>query len=84
MAPISRAFVRSIKQFVDAEDVPLISFKKGERKDDIAKRHLARPEGTEGVLFVGRASRSRLSTTGSSRVRIRFASRPSPTSCRPR
>ena len=55
MAPISRAFVRSIEQFVDEEEVPLISFKKGERKDDIAKRHLARFGGTEGVLFVGKA-----------------------------
>jgi hypothetical protein len=55
MAPISRAFVRAIEAFVDAEDVPLVKFRRGERKDDVAKRYLAGFEGDEGVLFVGKA-----------------------------
>jgi hypothetical protein len=55
IAPISAAFVAAIHTFVKREGVPLIDFKRGERKDDIAKEHLARFSGREGVLFVGRA-----------------------------
>src|SRR3990172_4426090 len=55
MAPISAAFVAAIKAFVEREGVPLIDFKRGERKDDVAKEHLARFSGAEGILFVGRA-----------------------------
>ncbi len=55
MAPISAAFVTALKAFAERESVPLIDFKRGERKDDIAKEHLARFTGSEGVLFVGRA-----------------------------
>ena len=55
MAPISAAFVAAVKAFVEREGVPLIDFKRGQRKDDIAKEHLARFTGSEGILFVGRA-----------------------------
>lgn len=55
MAPMTRDFVASIRRFVDSEGVPLIDFVKGQRKDDVAKAHLAAFEGDEGVLFVGRA-----------------------------
>lgn len=61
MAPISAAFVRAIEQFVATTQVPLITFRKGERKDDIARKHLADFEGPEGVLFVGKAQ-EKLST----------------------
>jgi hypothetical protein len=58
MAPISRAFVAAIERFVVEQDVPLITFEKRQRKDDVAQEHLARferAEGEEGVLFVGKA-----------------------------
>ncbi|MGH2444640.1 MAG: hypothetical protein ACRDGD_01150 [Candidatus Limnocylindria bacterium] len=55
MAPISAAFVAAIKAFAASESVPLVDFKRGQRKDDIAKAHLARFSGDEGILFVGRA-----------------------------
>jgi hypothetical protein len=58
MAPISRAFVAAIERFVREQDVPLITFNKGQRKDDVAQEHLARFAAsgkTEGVLFVGKA-----------------------------
>jgi hypothetical protein len=55
MAPISARFVAAIKAFAEEQGVPLIEFKRGERKDDIAKEHLARFSGHEGVLFIGRA-----------------------------
>ncbi len=55
MAPISRAFVGAVEAFVDEEDVALITFRRGERKDDVARRFLAGFEEDEGVLFVGKA-----------------------------
>jgi hypothetical protein len=32
-----------------------VTFKKGQRKDDVAKKYLAAFDGEEGVLFVGKA-----------------------------
>ena len=58
MAPISLAFVAAIERFVREQGVPLLMFSKGQRKDDLAKEHLARfvaAGRTEGVLFVGKA-----------------------------
>lgn len=55
MDPISRAFVAAIEGFVKQQRVPLLSFAKGQRKDDIAAEYRAAFTGTEGVLFVGRA-----------------------------
>ena len=55
MAPISRAFIAAIEAFVAAQRVPLITFEKGQRKDDVMAAHLARFTGSEGVLFVGKA-----------------------------
>jgi hypothetical protein len=55
MDPMTKDFVRSIHRFIDDHDVDLVPFRKGERKDDIARGYLAGHDGTEGVLFVGRA-----------------------------
>lgn len=55
VAPMAERFVKSVRSFAEAEGVDLISFEKGQRKDDVAKEYLARHDGREGVLFVGRA-----------------------------
>jgi hypothetical protein len=55
LEPISRAFVAGIHRFARDQGVPLVDFAKGQRKDDLARGFLAGFEGTEGVLFVGRA-----------------------------
>jgi hypothetical protein len=55
MTPITNEFVASIHRFIDAHGLDLIHFKKGERKDDIAHQYLAGHDGSEGILFVGRA-----------------------------
>lgn len=55
IAPMSRAFVAAIERFVEAEGVDLVSFAKGERKDDRAQQYRARFRGQEGILFVGKA-----------------------------
>lgn len=55
MLPISETFIASIGAFVKSQNLPLIAFAKGQRKDDVLKEHLTRFQGTEGVLFVGKA-----------------------------
>ena len=55
MAPITTAFIRSITEFVEDHGVPLISFQKGQRKDDIARDRFSRFPHDEGVVFVGKA-----------------------------
>ena len=55
VAPMSQRFVDAIERFVETEGVDLITFEKGQRKDDVAQEYLATFEGDEGVLFVGKA-----------------------------
>jgi hypothetical protein len=55
MDPISKAFVAGIEAFVKQNDIPLLAFAKGQRKDDIATQYRTAFTGKEGVLFVGRA-----------------------------
>jgi hypothetical protein len=55
IAPMSKEFVTAIERFVKAEGVDLVSFTKGQRKDDVAQEYLARFQGEEGILFVGKA-----------------------------
>src|SRR5262249_35806436 len=55
MDPISKAFVAGIQTFVAENGIPLLSFVKGQRKDDLAAKYRAAFTGKEGVLFVGRA-----------------------------
>lgn len=55
VAPMSAAFNDRIRAFARREGVPLVDFKRGQRKDDVAKERVARFGGDEGVLFVGRA-----------------------------
>lgn len=55
MDPISKAFVSAIHRFVADQGVDLVDFRPGQRKDEVAHEYLADFEGTEGVLFVGRA-----------------------------
>jgi hypothetical protein len=55
MAPISQVFIAAIEAFVAKHRVPLITFERGQRKDDMMVAHLARITGNEGVRFVGKA-----------------------------
>jgi hypothetical protein len=55
MDPISKDFVAGIHRFIKAEGVDLVHFAPGERKDDVAQSYLAHHDGSECVLFVGRA-----------------------------
>jgi hypothetical protein len=55
MAPMTKAFVTSIHDFVDRHGLDLVHFAKDQRKDDITQSYLADHDATEGVLYVGRA-----------------------------
>ena len=55
VAPMSQRFVDALERFAETQGVDLVTFKKGERKDAVAKQYLAKFEGDEGVLFVGKA-----------------------------
>src|ERR1041384_2103462 len=46
-------FIVAIRDFLKAQDLPLVRFRKGERKDDVLKKHLETFTQTEGVVFVG-------------------------------
>jgi hypothetical protein len=55
MEPITRAFVANVHHFVDTHSLDLVHFAKGQRKDDLTQQYLAHHDGSEKVLFVGRA-----------------------------
>ena len=53
--PITRRFVESIERYVRDNNIPMITFEKGQRKDDIANQRRAAFTQDEGVVFVGKA-----------------------------
>src|SRR4051794_13886108 len=55
LAPITDAFVGAIEAFTQEHAVDLLTFTKGQRKDDVAAQYLADFSKPEGVLFVGKA-----------------------------
>jgi hypothetical protein len=55
VAPMSERFVNAIERFVATEGLDLVTFKRGQRKDDVAREYLASFTREEGVLFVGKA-----------------------------
>jgi hypothetical protein len=55
MGQMSRRFVNGIADFAKSHRLKVVSFEKGQRKEEVAKAHLARFSGDEGVFLVGRA-----------------------------
>jgi hypothetical protein len=55
MQPISDAFIADVERFVKRRHVPLITFRKGERKEDIVLPYRIAAKGRERVLVVGKA-----------------------------
>jgi hypothetical protein len=53
--PMTRTFVQAIEQFVKDQQIPLVTFEKGQRKDDVAAEFRAKYPHREGVVFVGKA-----------------------------
>src|SRR6266540_4271790 len=55
VAPVRERFVTAMERFAETEGVDLVTFEKGQRKDDVAQAYLATFQGDEGVLFIGKA-----------------------------
>ena len=55
MKPMSRGFVAKLESFAAQHEIPLVQFRKGQRKDDVMKEHLRKFGKDEGVVFVGKA-----------------------------
>jgi hypothetical protein len=55
MEPISKAFIRDMETFAAQHDIPLFTFGRKQRKDAIAAEYRARFQGSEGILFIGKA-----------------------------
>jgi hypothetical protein len=53
--PMSRAFVQAIERFVEQQGIPMVSFQKGQRKDQLAAEMRAKFPQSDGVVFVGKA-----------------------------
>jgi hypothetical protein len=65
LGQMTERFVDAVRAFAKRHRIPIVPFKRGERKDDIAKKRFARFRRSEGVVFIGvaqendRAFRSR-------------------------
>ncbi len=53
MAPMTRAFVGSIKRFARRQGLEMVRFRTGERKDDVTQARLRTFEAGEGVVYIG-------------------------------
>jgi hypothetical protein len=55
MGVMTNAFLQQVDDFVGQHSIPVVPFRKGQRKDDVAAEYRARFPGHEGVLFLGKA-----------------------------
>ena len=55
LSQVSDAFVTAIGRYGREHQIPVVHFAKGQRKDDVMQQFLAGHDGSEGVLFIGRA-----------------------------
>ena len=55
MVPMTRRFVDAIKSFAVRNGIEIVSFRRGERKDDRTREYLRNWAGGEGVLYLGKA-----------------------------
>lgn len=53
MQPITEAFVAAVHHFADQEGIDWVTFKPGQRKDDVALEYLAEFDREEGIMFIG-------------------------------
>jgi hypothetical protein len=53
--PISKTFVARLERFARERDLDLVTFEKGQPKDDVAAGYRRRFTRSEGVLFIGKA-----------------------------
>ena len=55
MAPLTRRFVKAIQDYAEHNRIPVVSFRRGGRKDDRTRQYLRNWTGGGGVLYIGKA-----------------------------
>jgi hypothetical protein len=55
MDPISKRFIAALEHYAQEQGVPVFTFPRDQRKDDIAAAYRKRFTGSEGLLFIGKA-----------------------------
>ena len=55
MGVMTNAFLQQVGAFVEAQQIPVVQFRKGQRKDDIANQRRAAFGKDEGIVFIGKA-----------------------------
>jgi hypothetical protein len=55
MSPMSRNLVAKLEGYAAQHEVPLVQFRKGQRKDDVMAEHLRKFQRPERVVFIGKA-----------------------------
>jgi hypothetical protein len=55
MRPMTDDFIAALERFARDNGIPLFTFTKDERKEDVAARYRSHFDGGEGVLFIGKA-----------------------------
>src|SRR6267143_1873105 len=55
MGVMTNEFLRQVDVFVEEHHIPVVPFRKKQRKDDVAAEYRASFPGTEGILFLGKA-----------------------------
>ena len=52
---MTKSFIHDIYSFAKQEGVDIVSFDKGQSKDEVTQRYLAKFSAQEGVLYIGKA-----------------------------
>jgi hypothetical protein len=55
MDPITKAFNAQVERFAKQEKVPIVTFEKGQRKEEVAAAYRKKFTAVEGVVFIGKA-----------------------------
>lgn len=55
MASITQRFLKDIDEYAQRHDVPIVTFEKGQRKEEVAAERLKEFPHEEGILFIGKA-----------------------------
>jgi len=55
MDPITKDFISRMEKFAKQEFIPMLTFDKSQRKDDVAAEYRKKFTAQEGVLFIGKA-----------------------------
>ena len=53
--PMTQRFVEAIKRYAERNRIDIVSFRRGERKDERTREYLRTWTGGDGVLYIGRA-----------------------------